>query len=229
MEKRFDTVLDTQGRPVSGATVLVTEYPGGATATIYSDDGVTEASNPLTTDANGYFEYLAANGHYTWLITTTTTTKTIQDVLHEDAPIKEFTFTETSGAGTYTATCAQPAGSTLLDIIVNGVALWDNAGAVTMKIGDATNDDGFFTGINLKATDLAAGETLSLSGGASTAGGKEGADVSGSQVNRRYSAAARNIAAVVTSAGAGGTAGRTRVTFLFSVPKADDITAATKV
>jgi hypothetical protein len=41
----------------------------------------------------------------------------------------ERTFTETSGAGTYTGSVSVPAGATIQDIIVNGVALWNNAGA----------------------------------------------------------------------------------------------------
>lgn len=55
----------------------------------------------------------------------------------------EVTFAETDGAGTYTGAVALPAGATIHDIIINGVALWDNAGAVTMKVGD-TDDDGFY-------------------------------------------------------------------------------------
>jgi hypothetical protein len=55
-----------------------------------------------------------------------------------------------------------PAGATILDIIVNGVALWNNAGACTLKVGDVADDDGYFTAVDLKATDLLAGESLSF-------------------------------------------------------------------
>src|SRR5438093_933514 len=37
----------------------------------------------------------------------------------------EATFTETTGAGVYTGSIAVPAGATILDIVVNGVALWN--------------------------------------------------------------------------------------------------------
>lgn len=82
MEKKFGTVLDLQGRPVVGATVEVRGYPGGAVSTIYSDDGVTQTANPLTTSNRGYFEYYAADGHYTWVIVTNLETRTINDVQH---------------------------------------------------------------------------------------------------------------------------------------------------
>src|ERR1051325_1466019 len=137
----------------------------------------------------------------------------------------EVTYTETAVAGTYTGSVSLPAGATLVDIIVHAVALWANT-AATMKVGDAADDDGYFTGIDLKATDLLAGESLCISGGAGTTGGKEGADISGSQVNRRYLSTARVISGIITTTGATGTTGRTRMTVLWTNPTAS---AATKV
>lgn len=131
----------------------------------------------------------------------------------------EVTFTE-DGAGTYTGSVSVPAGATIIDIIVNGVALWTAATSATLKVGDATDDDGYYTGVNLKATDLLAGESLSLA----LAGGKAGAYIANSQVSPRYSASARVISGIVTSVGAG-TAGRTRMIVIFALPTA---TAATK-
>lgn len=135
---------------------------------------------------------------------------------------QEVTFTETAGAGTYTGAVAVPAGATILDIIVNGVALWDNAGAVTMKVGD-TDDDGFYTGIDLKATDLLAGESISFA----LAGGKAGAYIANSQVSPRYSASARTINGIITTASTGGSTGRTRMVVVYAVSLATP-TAATK-
>jgi hypothetical protein len=136
---------------------------------------------------------------------------------------KEVTFTETAGAGTYTGSVAIPAGATIVDVIVYGEALWDNAGAVTMKVGlDGLDDDGFFTGVNLKATDLLAGESISFA----LAGGKAGADIANSQVMRRYLATARTLSGIITTASTGGTAGRTRMTVLYTLPT---VTVATKV
>lgn len=124
----------------------------------------------------------------------------------------ELTFTETSGAGTYTGSVELPAGATIHDIIVVAVALWDNAGAVSLEVGD-TDPDGFYTAVDLKAVDLLAAESLSFA----KAGGVEGAYITATHVTNRYSAAARTITATVTTAGAGGTAGRTRVIVVWSV------------
>lgn len=132
----------------------------------------------------------------------------------------EVTFTETAGAGTYTGSVAVPAGATILDIIVNGVALWDNSGTATMVVGD-TDDDGYYTGINLKATDLLAGESISFA----LAGGKAGEYIANSQVSPRYSASARTINGIITTSSTGGSAGRTRMVVIFALPTA---TAATK-
>jgi hypothetical protein len=134
----------------------------------------------------------------------------------------EATFTE-NGAGTYTATIPLPAGATLIDIIVNGVVLWAAATSAALIVGDGTDPDGYFTGVDLKATDLLAGESLSFA----QAGGKAGAYIANSQVSPRYAAAARSIIGVVTSVGAG-TAGRTRMTVLYTAPNSADVIAATK-
>lgn len=132
----------------------------------------------------------------------------------------EVTFTE-DGTGTYTGAVNVPAGATLIDIIVNGVALWTAGTSATMKVGDATDDDGYYTGVNLKATDLLAGESLSFA----LAGGKAGSYIANSQVSPRYSASARVISGVVTSSGAG-TAGRTRMVVVFVLPTASAATKA---
>lgn len=136
----------------------------------------------------------------------------------------ELTFTETSGAGTYTGSVTLPAGSTLLDVVVIGVALWDNAGTATLIAGDNTDPDGYYTAVNLKATDLLAGESLSFA----LAGGKAGAYIANSQVSPRYHAAADTVTAVVTTSSTGGSAGRTRVTVVYAAPAGNGISAATK-
>lgn len=134
----------------------------------------------------------------------------------------EATFTE-NGAGTYTATVPLPAGATLHDIIVNGVVLWAAAVSAVLIVGDGTDPDGYFTDVDLKAVDLLAGESLSFA----LAGGQAGAYIASSQVSPRYAAAARSIIGVVTSVGAG-TAGRTRMTVVYSAPLAADAIAAVK-
>lgn len=128
---------------------------------------------------------------------------------------------QAAGAGTVTGSVALPAGASVLDIIVDGVTLWNAATSATMIVGDAGDADGFFTGVNLKATDLLAGESISLD----QAGGKAGAYVASSQVSPRYSASARTISGVVTQVGSG-TTGLTRMTVVYMLPRVKAATFA---
>jgi hypothetical protein len=64
MERRFNTATDRRGNAISGATVTVLDA-AGTSATIYSDDGVTTTTNPLTTNSDGEYTYFAKNGRYT--------------------------------------------------------------------------------------------------------------------------------------------------------------------
>ncbi|TAL08054.1 MAG: hypothetical protein EPO02_13765 [Nitrospirae bacterium] len=128
-------------------------------------------------------------------------------------------------AGVYTASVTVPAGSHILDILVEGVALWNNGTSATLKIGDATVDDGYYTGVNLKATDLLAGESLSFT----AAGGKAGSYIANSQVSPRYSASDRVIAAIVTTVGSVPTTGSTRVLVIWAQSTAAHISYASYV
>lgn len=127
--------------------------------------------------------------------------------------VEALTFTE-EGAGTYVGTVTLPAGSILLDIVIAGVALWDAATSATLIAGDEGDPDGFFTGVNLKATDLLAGETISFA----LAGGKAGAYIAGSQANQRCYVAEEDVTISITSSGAG-SAGRTRAYVVYATPK----------
>jgi hypothetical protein len=137
---------------------------------------------------------------------------------------EELRFQETAGAGTYTASVLLDAGTTLLDIIVNGVALWTATTSATLIVGDGDNDDGFFTGVDLKATDLLAGESISFA----FAGGKAGAYLANSHVSPRYTGNGRTITAKVTTVGAAGDAGRTRVLVVYARMEAAKATDAVK-
>lgn len=134
----------------------------------------------------------------------------------------EVTFTETTGAGTYTGAVVVPAGATIIDIIVSAVALWTATTSASLEVGDVTDPDGYYTAVDLKAIDLLAGESLSFAQN----GGVQGAYIANSQVSPRYSATAHTITATVVSVGAAGSAGRTRVivVYILATP-----TAATKV
>jgi hypothetical protein len=67
MQRYYDTVTDQRGSALAGASVAV--QSGGSNVSIYSDDGVTLKSNPMTTDASGGFSFYAANGTYDLVVT----------------------------------------------------------------------------------------------------------------------------------------------------------------
>jgi hypothetical protein len=69
MQHYTDTLYDTFGNAISGATVNV--YAAGTVtpSTIYSDNLGTSATNPLTTGSDGSFDFYAANGRYDLVIT----------------------------------------------------------------------------------------------------------------------------------------------------------------
>jgi hypothetical protein len=129
-------------------------------------------------------------------------------------------FVESAGtaAGVYSASFEVPADAILIDVIVQNTALWTAGTSATLIVGDTVDDDGFYTAVNLKATDLLATESLSFA----QAGGKQGADVTetaaGAHVRRRKLAAARTLSAKVTTVGTVGTAGITDVVFVYAYP-----------
>ncbi len=123
----------------------------------------------------------------------------------------EVLFTET-GAGTYTGTIALPAGARIIDIGLDGIALWNSAGAVSAIVGDGGTANGFFTATDLKATDLLAGEINNIE----HPGGKAGAFIASEQ-RVLYSASARNVIGVITVASGAGTLGRTRLYVVYAV------------
>ena len=133
--------------------------------------------------------------------------------------MSEVLFTE-AGAGTYTGTIALPAGSRIIDIGVDGQAVWTAGTSASIIVGDGDDPDGFFTETNLKATDLLAGEINNIE----HPGGLAGAYIVSEQ-RKLYSAAARNIIGVATSVGAG-TAGRTRMYVCYATPTAGAATKA---
>lgn len=128
---------------------------------------------------------------------------------------KEVLFTE-DGAGTYTGTIELPANSRIIDIGVDGIALWNSAGAVAMVVGIAGTTNGYFTSTDLKATDLLAGEINNIE----HPGGKAGAFIASEQ-RVLFSASARDIIGTVTVASGSGTQGRTRLYVVYAVVVAE--------
>ena len=85
MQKYVNSVADKTGAPVANASVKVNLYPAGTSATIYSDNGITPATNPLTTDTNGSFSFYAADGRYQLVISgANIQTQTVNDILLVD-------------------------------------------------------------------------------------------------------------------------------------------------
>lgn len=109
MQKFTDVVLDSRGNALEAASVTVTLSGGGA-ATIYSDNGSTVITQPISTGTLGEFSFYAADGRYDISVTKGTSTSTITDVLLEDSAdgslvrLKNYTVAtlpsaSTSGAG----------------------------------------------------------------------------------------------------------------------------------
>ena len=141
---------------------------------------------------------------------------------------REVTFTETANSGTYTGSVTVPAGSTIHDIKFRSTALWTASTSATLNVGDGGNASGWYASINLKATDLLVGEELNFT----QAGGKPGSylDLTTGKRSAAYVGVATTISGVVTTVDAGsGTAGRSRMLVVYSVPSTVMATAATKV
>jgi len=88
-----------------------------------------------------------------------------------------------------------------------------------MDVGDVADADGWFTQINLLATDIVAGaeaEVIDFN----NPGGQEGAYLVTATGERAemYSASARVITGLVTTVGTTATAGRTRMMVIYTDP-----------
>jgi len=134
---------------------------------------------------------------------------------------EERTFTETAGAGTYTGSITVPAGATVIDVQVHGIALWNAATTASLTVGDVGNATGYYVATDLKAIALLAGEANTFE----HPGGLAGAYIAAEQ-RVLYSATARVISGVIVTTGGAGTAGRTRLVVIYALPNS---VAAAKV
>lgn len=134
--------------------------------------------------------------------------------------VAELTFTEAvqSGAGSYSASVTIPAGGWIENIIVKAVAVWDDATSASLQIGDGDDADGYFTAVDVKATDLTAGQTIDISNRDGGQGGVYLTEGTSTHTLARYYSAAGTLTATVTVGAGGGSAGRTRVFVIFGVP-----------
>lgn len=121
---------------------------------------------------------------------------------------KKFTINETDD--TLDRTLEVPPGTLLTDIWVAQEALWTAGTSASLQIGDEGDADGYYTAVDLKATDLLAGEALSFA----NQGGVGGAYLTvgtNTHVANNYYAAAETLTIDVTVVGTAGTAGVTHV------------------
>ena len=132
-------------------------------------------------------------------------------------------FQAAGAAGVYTADVVLPAGATVIDIVVQNVALWTAGTSALMIVGDGTDPNGYYDAVNLKATDLLAGESISFS----EAGGKAGAYIANSQVSPRYSVTARTITGEITTVGTTSAVGTTIMDVYYAEPADDNTEDAT--
>lgn len=121
-----------------------------------------------------------------------------------------------NGAGTYDADFVIPIGGTIIDVQVDGIALWAAGTSASLEIGDAADPDGFFTAVDLKATDLLAGEGLSFAKGGGTEGAYFQVAATHAPKNLMDTSITRTLRARVVSVGAG-TTGRTTVRVLYTM------------
>lgn len=111
------------------------------------------------------------------------------------------TTAETSG------TISVPVNTFVKDILVHAVALRNTGTSSVLVVGDDDDDDGYYTAVNLKATDLLAGQSISFA----LTGGKEGAylvtpDADGYVTNHFYPEGG-TITATITDTGTAPTEG----------------------
>ena len=138
----------------------------------------------------------------------------------------ECTFAETTGAGVYTGSVTVPGNSWLLDIKLFNTVYWTATTTALMDIGDADDPDGWFTQIDLKATDIVAGTNAEVID-FNNPGGQEGAYLVTATGERAlmYAATERVISGIVTTVGAAGNAGRSRMVVLYTDPTIPTVAA----
>lgn len=157
MQRYFDTVLNNKGEPAVGLTVTVMDSNGNK-ATLYSDNGATQASNPLLTDRNGEFAFYVANGHYSITISGNGIAPlTIPDVLIQDATDAVTSAADSAAAALAAQSAAATSASAAHDSQTNAANSATSAAASAAKLPDisATNANQFLqvntngTGYNL--------------------------------------------------------------------------------
>jgi len=119
-------------------------------------------------------------------------------------------------AGTYEASVKVPAGSYIIDVQVHGVVVWNPGTSASLIVGDADDDDLYYTAVDsLTSADLDAGEVLSFGhdGGTKGSGNTDDDGLIGG-----YQAAIRQVTCKMTLVGTAATTGETRIVVIWAKP-----------
>ncbi|MFQ5471737.1 MAG: hypothetical protein ACE5FA_02465 [Dehalococcoidia bacterium] len=119
-------------------------------------------------------------------------------------------------AGTYTASIKVPAYAVIVDVIVSQLALWNAGTSAALNVGDDDDADGFYTAIDMKATDLLADESLSFSHPGAAADAGAYVDGTATHITNRVSSSDRTVTATIVTAGSAATTGDTIVTVVMA-------------
>lgn len=68
MRKHSGNITNRFGVAIEGASVTVTSAPTGALAVLFKDSARTPKTNPIITDADGFFEFYVDNGEYSYTV-----------------------------------------------------------------------------------------------------------------------------------------------------------------
>lgn len=145
------------------------------------------------------------------------------------AVVEELYFEEANqgAAGSYTGRLNLPKGAVLIDIIVYAEALWNDGTSASLEVGDystagsAVDADGFFTSVDVKATDLTVEQSIRLSGNLATAGGVGGAYTNvgtNTHLTDIFFPSGGQIVATIAAGAGTGTAGKTHVVVVWALP-----------
>jgi hypothetical protein len=112
-------------RPLSGASVTVTDSVTGLPASLYSDNGATPIAQPLTSDNDGYFSFYAADGKYLLTFAGARFATFTREIVLEDPLDNPY------------ATLGQLSASTGANLVRNGTTLVSDAlNGLTQSVAD---------------------------------------------------------------------------------------------
>ena len=151
MQNYYNNIISTSGKPVQGASILVTNASDNSTATIYSDNGVTTTANPLTSDQFGRFNFYAADGRYNFSVTANgVVAYSFSDVIVSDT-YDNLSFTDTGILGAWSSSS-----NSYNQIVVQNknsgsaasaeLAVYNNAGTATTNYLSAGINSSGYTG-----------------------------------------------------------------------------------